>query len=80
MTEISRDEILARAELTGLDIDEPELSEVYYYLNVVATEIESLNPDALDGIEPFGIPGLAHIPLRSAKAKQGGAKFEKLAN
>ena len=62
MADLSRDEIRAMGHAVGLEIQEPDLTEVMHSLNALLESLDRINPPGLDGVEPLPIllpPGQA---------------------
>ena len=55
MADLARDEIRALGHAVGLEIEEPELTEVMYSLNALLAAMDGINPPGLDSIEPLPI-------------------------
>jgi hypothetical protein len=55
MVDLSRDEIRAMGRAVGLEIDEPELTEVMHSLNALLGDLDKINPAGLDSVEPLPI-------------------------
>ena len=55
MADLARDEIRALGHAVGLEIEEPELTEVMYSLNALLEAMDGINPPGLDSIEPLPI-------------------------
>ena len=55
MTDLSKDEIKAMGHAVGLEINEPDLTEVTYSLNALLESLEQINPPGLDSVEPLPI-------------------------
>lgn len=62
MADLSKDEIRAMGHAAGLEIQEPDLTEVMHSLNALLESLDQINPPGLDGVEPLPIllpPGQA---------------------
>ena len=55
MADLDKDEIRALGKAVGLDIQEPELTEVMYSLNALLEALDAINPPGLDAVEPLPI-------------------------
>jgi Asp-tRNA(Asn)/Glu-tRNA(Gln) amidotransferase C subunit len=55
MADLNQDEIRALGKAVGLDIQEPELTEVMYSLNALLEALDQINPPGLDDVEPLPI-------------------------
>jgi hypothetical protein len=55
MADLARDEIRALGHAVGLEIEEPELTEVMYSLNALLEAMDGINPPGLDSVEPLPI-------------------------
>ncbi len=55
MADLSREDIQALGRAVGLDIQEPELTEVMYSLNALLESLDAINPPGLDEVEPLPI-------------------------
>lgn len=55
MPELNNDEIRALAKAVGLDIQDPELTEVGYSLNAILEAMDQIDVDGLNAVEPLPI-------------------------
>ncbi len=55
MAELSKDEVRALGHAVGLEIQDPELTEVTYSLNALLEALDAINPPGLENIEPVPI-------------------------
>ena len=55
MADLSKDDIRSMGKAVGLDINEPELTEVMYSLNALLESIDAINPPGLNDVEPLPI-------------------------
>ena len=55
MADLSKDDIQALGRAVGLDIQEPELTEVMYSLNALLESLDAINPPGLEAVEPLPI-------------------------
>ena len=55
MQELTKDEVRGLGHAVGLDIQDPELTEVTYSLNALLEDLAHMNPPGLDKIEPLPI-------------------------
>lgn len=53
--DLNKDEIRAMGKAVGLDIQDPELTEVMYSLNALLEALDQINPPGLDSVEPLPI-------------------------
>ena len=53
--DLNKDEIRAMGKAVGLDIQDPELTEVMYSLNALLEALDQINPPGLDSVE--------HLPI-----------------
>ena len=55
MPELNNDEIRALAKAAGLEIQDPELTEVGYSLNAILEARDRFDVDGLNAVEPLPI-------------------------
>ena len=55
MADLTKDEIRAMGHAVGLEIEDPELTEVMYSLNALLESLDAINPPGLNDIEPLPI-------------------------
>ena len=55
MADLTQDEIRAMGHAVGLEIEEPELTEVMHSLNAILQALDEINPPGLDDVEPLPI-------------------------
>ena len=55
MSDLTKDEVRALGHAVGLEIDDPELTEVMYSLNALLESLDAINPPGLDSVEPLPI-------------------------
>lgn len=55
MADLSKADIQSLARAVGLDIQEPELTEVMHSLNALLESLDAINPPGLDEVEPLPI-------------------------
>jgi len=55
MADLSREDIQALGRAAGLDIQEPELTEVMHSLNALLESLDAINPPGLEEVEPLPI-------------------------
>ena len=55
MADLTKDEIRALGHAVGLEIEEPELTEVMYSLNALLESLDAINPPGLEDVEPLPI-------------------------
>ena len=52
MQELTKEEVRGLGHAVGLDIQDPELTEVTYSLNALLEDLDRINPPGLDNVEP----------------------------
>ena len=62
MADLSKDEVKALGHAVGLEIQDPELTEVMYSLNALLESLDQINPPGLDSVEPLPIILPPHNP------------------
>ena len=55
MADLTKDEIRALGHAVGLEIQDPELTEVTYSFNALLEALNAINPPGLENIEPLPI-------------------------
>ena len=55
MDDLNREEIQALGRAVGLDIQEPDLTEVMHSLNAMLEGLDKINPPGLESVEPLPI-------------------------
>ena len=55
MADLTKEEVTALGHAVGLEIEEPELTEVMYSLNAILEALDQINPPGLDDVEPLPI-------------------------
>ena len=55
MVDLTKDEIVALGHAVGLEIREPDLTEVTYSLNALLEALDEINPPGLESVEPLPI-------------------------
>jgi len=55
MVDLTKDEVRALGHAVGLEIQDPELTEVTYSLNALLESLDAINPPGLDSVEPLPI-------------------------
>ena len=55
MADLNKDEIRAMGKAVGLDIQDPELTEVMYSLNALLESLDAIHPPGLNDVEPLPI-------------------------
>ena len=55
MTDLTKDEVIALGHAVGLEIQDPDLTEVTYSLNALLESLDKINPPGLDSVEPMPI-------------------------
>ena len=53
--DLTKDEIRALGHAVGMEIQDPELTEVAYSLNALLGALDEINPPGLDEVEPLPI-------------------------
>ncbi len=55
MADLTKEEIRALGHAVGLEIHDPELTEVMYSLNALLESLDQINPPGLENVEPLPI-------------------------
>ncbi len=55
MADLTKEEVRALGHAVGLEIEDPELTEVTYSLNAILEALGEVNPPELENIEPLPI-------------------------
>jgi hypothetical protein len=55
MGDLTKDEVRAMGRAVGLEIPDPELTEVTYSLNAVLEALTAISPPGLENVEPLPI-------------------------
>jgi hypothetical protein len=55
MPDLSKEDVQAMGHAVGLEIQEPELTEVMYSLNAVLGALAAINPPGVENVEPLPI-------------------------
>ena len=55
MKELTKEEVRSLGHAVGLEIQDPELTEVTYSLNALLEDLEHISPPGLDTVEPLPI-------------------------
>ena len=55
MADLTKDEVKALGHAVGLEIQDPELTEVTYSLNALLEALDEINPPGLESVEPLPI-------------------------
>ncbi len=55
MPDLTKDEVKAMGHAVGLEIEDPDLTEVTFTLNALLESLDSINPPGLDSVEPLPI-------------------------
>lgn len=55
MADLTKEEVAALGHAVGLEIQDPELTEVAYSLNALLEALDKIDPPGLDAIEPLPI-------------------------
>jgi len=53
MADLTKDEVIALGHAVGLEIQDPDLTEVTYSLNALLESLDKINPPGLDSVEPM---------------------------
>ncbi len=55
MTDLTKDEVRALGHAVGLEIEDPDLTEVTFSLNAILEALDEINPPGLEDVEPLPI-------------------------
>jgi Asp-tRNA(Asn)/Glu-tRNA(Gln) amidotransferase C subunit len=55
MADLTKAEVRALGHAVGLEIRDPELTEVMYSLNALLEALDQINPPGLESVEPLPI-------------------------
>ena len=55
MVDLTKEEVIALGHAVGLEIQDPDLTEVTYSLNALLQSLDQINPPGLDSVEPLPI-------------------------
>ena len=55
MADLTKEEVIALGHAVGLEIEDPELTEVMYSLNAILEALDEINPPGLEDVEPLPI-------------------------
>jgi hypothetical protein len=55
MQELTKEEVRGLGHAVGLEIQDPELTEVTYSLNALLEDLDHINPPGLETVEPLPI-------------------------
>ena len=55
MTDLSKEDVKAMGKAVGLDINDPDLSEVAEVLNAIIESVDEMNPPGLETVEPLPV-------------------------
>jgi hypothetical protein len=55
MQELTKEEVRGLGHAVGLEIHDPELTEVTYSLNALLEDLDHINPPGLEKVEPLPI-------------------------
>ena len=55
MVDLTKDEVIALGHAVGLEIQDPDLTEVTHSLNALLESLDKINPPGLDSVEPMPI-------------------------
>jgi hypothetical protein len=55
MIDLTKDKVRALGHAVGLEVQDPELTEVTYSLNALLQALDAINPPGLDNVEPLPI-------------------------
>lgn len=62
MADLTKEEVIALGHAVGLEIQDPDLTEVTYSLNALLESLDQINPPGLDSVEPLPIILPPHNP------------------
>ncbi len=55
MADLTKEEVTALGHAVGLEIQDPELTEVTYSLNALLESLDTINPPGLENVEALPI-------------------------
>jgi len=55
LADLTKEEVRALGRAVGLEIEDPESTEVAYSLNALLEALDKINPPDLDSVEPLPI-------------------------
>ncbi len=55
MADLTKEEVIALGHAVGLEIQDPDLTEVTYSLNALLEALDGINPPGLENVEPLPI-------------------------
>ncbi len=55
MDDLTKEQVNSLGKAVGLDIQDPELTEVAYNINALLQALDDINPPGVDAIEPLPI-------------------------
>ncbi len=55
MADLTKEEVVALGHAVGLEIQDPELTEVTYSLNAILEALDNITPPGLEDVEPLPI-------------------------
>ena len=55
MSDLTKEDVMALGRAVGLEIPDPELTEVTHSLNALLEALNEINPPGLDAVEPLPI-------------------------
>ena len=55
MSDLTKEDVMALGRAAGLEIPDPELTEVTHSLNALLEALNEINPPGLDAVEPLPI-------------------------
>jgi hypothetical protein len=55
VVDLTKEEVRTLGHVVGLEIQDPELTEVTYSLNALLEDLDGINPPGLDNVEPLPI-------------------------
>ena len=55
MPDLTKEEVRAMGHAVGLEIEDPDLTEVTISLNALLESLDAINPPELDSVEPLPI-------------------------
>ena len=56
MAELSREHVLALARAVGVELDDPELTEVVHHISAVLAAMDAIDEPDLHAVEPMPMP------------------------
>ncbi len=56
MADLSKDDVRALARAVGIELDEPELTEVARHIRAVMAAMDAIDEPGIDDIQPMPLP------------------------